>query len=118
MSVRIAKIVHRDKPCLKLDFAYDVTKIALVKQIEGYTWSKTLGSWLIPDAQQPIGQPKLLFQGDESLFDGKPAPQYETLMPASPQINPQMGKAGVSIEVINRKILIKMPKNDTYQFYH
>ena len=118
MSVRIAKNVHRDKPCLKLDFAYDVTKIALVKQIEGYTWSKTLGSWLIPDAQHPSDSQNCFFRAMNRCLMVSPAPQYETLMPASPQINPQMGKAGVSIEVINRKILIKMPKNDTYQFYH
>lgn len=110
MTIKVIKVIHRDEPKLKLEFAFDQAKINLIKQISGYSWSKTLKAWLLPDSLESIRRLKELFQDDdfqfEEVVEAKVLSELkqETIIPELNQ--------DVAVEVINRKILLKLPKND------
>jgi site-specific recombinase XerD len=110
MTIKVIKVIHRDEPKLKLDFAFDQAKINLIKQISGYSWSKTLKAWLLPDSLESIRRLIELFQDDdfqfEEVVEAKVLSELkeETIIPELNQ--------DVAVEVINRKILLKLPKND------
>lgn len=110
MPVKISRIIHNEEPKLKIEFPYDQAKIALVKQVNGAVWSKTHRAWLIPDLPASVERLKQLFVKYELQFDEgadeKVSGEYpaEAVVPAP--------KRDVSVEVINRKILLKLPKNE------
>ena len=109
MALVISKIIHRDESKLKLEFAYDQVKISLIKQIEGYSWSKTHKAWLLPENNNSIEKLKELFNSEELVFEGynvSPSQNFNTETESNPVIK------NVNVEVINRKILIKLPKNE------
>ena len=108
MSIRISKVVHRGETRLKLDFDYDTAKIKLVKEIPDYVWSQSLKAWLIPDTDESLDKLRKSFNDFELIFD------KNILGEVKPSLPPVMQevKSNVSIEVINRKILLKIPKNE------
>jgi site-specific recombinase XerD len=109
MALVISKIIHRDESKLKLEFAYDQVKIGLIKQIEGYSWSKTHKAWLLPENNNSIEKLKELFNSEELVFEGynvSPSQNFNTETESNPVIK------NVNVEVINRKILIRLPKNE------
>ncbi len=111
MQVKISRIIHNDEPKLKLEFAYDQSKINLIKQISGALWSRTLKAWLLPDSPGSVGRLKELFQKDELQFDEKMEDKVSSELKV--ETNAPGPKPDVSVEVINRKILLKLPKNET-----
>jgi len=134
MPIKITKIIHRDEPKLKLDFAFDYQTISLIKQIDGSTWSRTHKAWLLPDTEDSVRRLEALIRQEDLMFDKdidvKPAAitqkeliRQEDLMfdrdiDVKPPIISQAEDKllneiqNVKIEVINRKILIKLPKNE------
>jgi site-specific recombinase XerD len=134
MPIKITKIIHRDEPKLKLDFAFDYQTISLIKQIDGSTWSRTHKAWLLPDTEDSVRRLEALIRQEDLMFDKdidvKPAAitqkeliRQEDLMfdrdidVKPPIISQAVDKPldeiqNVKIEVINRKILIKLPKNE------
>lgn len=108
--MKISKITHRNESKLQLIFEFDQSKINKIKKISGYTWSKTHKAWLLPDSSETLQQLKSLFPEDEILFDKlienkEVAKCKNESLAAKPAAN-------VHVEVINRKILIKLPKNE------
>ena len=134
MPIKITKIIHRDEPKLKLDFAFDYQTISLIKQIDGSTWSRTHKAWLLPDTEDSVRRLKELIRQEDLMFDSdidvkpdaitqKELIRQEDLMfdkdidVKPPIISQSVDKPfdeiqNVKIEVINRKILIKLPKNE------
>lgn len=134
MPIKITKIIHRGEPKLKLDFAFDYQTISLIKQIDGSTWSRTHKAWLLPDTEDSVRRLEALIRQEDLMFDKdivvKPAAitqkeliQQEDLMfdkdidVRPPIISQSVDKPlneiqNVKIEVINRKILIKLPENE------
>ncbi|MDD2529576.1 MAG: tyrosine-type recombinase/integrase [Lentimicrobiaceae bacterium] len=110
MKIFASKQNHRNEARLKLDFAYNQTLIDLLKQIEGATWSKTMKAWHVPDTEEVLRQLKILLCRHELLLEGQPE-SGELIETEAAPIEEALVK-NVGIEVINRKILIKMPKND------
>ncbi|MDP3463878.1 MAG: site-specific integrase [Bacteroidales bacterium] len=108
--MRILKIIHRDETKLQLDFDYDQVKINQIKQINGCTWSKTRKAWLLPDSLESIRRLKELFPKDELQFDNNV--EAKVLTELKVKTNPPQAQSSVVIEVINRKILIRLPKNE------
>jgi len=111
MMISISKILHNGNARLKLEFKYNVNLIALIRQLEGVAWSQNLKAWHIPDTPRAVDQLREIAAGFELKFEettqkeaGKPELFTENKGAAV--------KKEVSIEVINRKILLKMPKND------
>ena len=109
-------IVHRDQQRVKLDFAYDSSISNKIKQIEGAAWSKTHRAWHIPCNQQSIDQLKVhfpdlvlpeLFKKEESIPPEpvSPVKANETVV--------KNNRNSITIEVIGRKILLKLPKNES-----
>jgi integrase/recombinase XerD len=120
MKIRPSKIIHRDQNRVKIDFPYNQQHINLIKQIADARWSKTQGAWHIPDTQEAWNQLKSLFP--EVTFEEISIPTISSNQ-STPQSLPTVEKNKVSpkkwydktkiyVEVIGRKILIKMPKNE------
>ena len=109
-------IVHRDQQRVKLDFAYDSSISNKIKQIEGAAWSKTHRAWHIPCNQKSIDQLKVhfpdlvlpvLFKKEESI---PPEPVFAVKANETAVKN---NRNSITIEVIGRKILLKLPKNES-----
>ena len=45
--MKVEKVIHKGETRIKVDLPYSTEKIALIRQIEGATWSRTLHSWHI-----------------------------------------------------------------------
>lgn len=107
MKVSIRRIIHNDESRLSLKFDFDRDLITKVKTLDDSRWSHTLRAWHIPDNEEGVN--KLIgILGTEMLeFE-------EGILPDSPCKGSKDGckPGGIAIEVINRKIRIKMPKDD------
>lgn len=110
MKISISKLNHRNDARLKLEFEYNKILIGLVKQLEGAAWSRTMKAWHVPDTEETLRQLKVLLAKHELMLAGELESPKLSAIKADP-IKEASAK-NVSIEVINRKILIKMPKNE------
>ena len=61
MTVNIDAIIHRGNKKIKIIFPYHIELIKSVKAIEGSTWSKTHGTWLLPYSKEAYHQLLLIF---------------------------------------------------------
>ena len=110
MKITVSKIIHKEEARIRLDFIYNTNAISMVKKIEGSAWSQTLRAWHMPDTQQSVENLTLLSRVAGIELEGLKAdtPSVEVIRPQS---MPEVIK-DVFIELINRKILLKMPKSD------
>jgi integrase/recombinase XerD len=122
--LNISRTFHRNQNRLKVDFPYNQELSGLLKQINDAKWSKTLKAWHIPDTDESFNQLKSLFP--LVLFNREtekmpPAPDILPPEPTKKQIEikttyektEKVDFSKIYVEVIGRKILIKMPKNET-----
>lgn len=114
--MNISKITHRDESRIKVEFPYNQHIASLIKQVNDARWSKTHRAWHIPDTQDAFLKLSTLF----------PETKFEDIKPIAPLKSPikeekiqvQLKEyspnhnSKIYVEVIGRKILIKMPKND------
>ncbi len=107
MKIFIRRIIHNNESRLSLKFDYDRDIIAKVKTLDDCRWSRTLNVWHMPDNEVCINALISVLGIEMLVFD-------EGILPDSPaKGNMDCSKPGsISIEVINRKIRIKMPKDD------
>ena len=49
--IKLSNTQHKDQPIVKIDFAYNVDLIALVRQHPKSRWSRTLNCWHITKEQ-------------------------------------------------------------------
>ena len=110
MKISISKLNHRNEPRLKLDFGYDQALISLVKQIEGATWSKSMKAWHVPDNEETFGRLNALLGEHELIFEWLKEPNLPSVI--NPETTVKDVDKNIFVEIINRKILIKMPKNE------
>jgi hypothetical protein len=106
MKIKISKVEHREQCYLKLDFDYDTGLIELVKQLPNRRWSKTLHAWLIPDTEEALANVSRFADKHELHFENF-APPPEPGVKHESTIN-----KGIDIDVLDRKIRIKMPRNE------
>lgn len=106
MKIKISKVEHREQSFLKLEFDYDTGLIELVKQLPNRRWSKTLHAWLIPDTEEALA--------NVSSFADKHELHFENIAsPPEPGVKHESNtNKGIDIDVIDRKIRIKMPRNE------
>ncbi len=132
--MKVTKIIHNLEPRIKVDFPYNQAFIILLRQIEGAKWSQTHRAWHIPYTKLALKQLKHLFpefeieQTSHNNFSEVkvPIPNVEVDIEPQPKTSkletepkpielaatklPQI--SSVIVEVIGRKILVKMPKNE------
>jgi integrase/recombinase XerD len=111
--MRATKIIHNGESRIKVDFPYNQELAQVLKKIPGAKWSRTFNAWHIPYRKTEFNQLKILFpevEYPERVIDVKTV--EPTTMP--PKVNsnrqPQPTKS-VSVQVIGRSIVIKLPKN-------
>ena len=123
--MKISKLIHKGQSRIKVDFPYNQHFTAIIKQIKDARWSQNLKAWHIPDEKNSFYKLKALFpeisfeQEQEILNSGtKIIENKNSEMPDNKQFeqNPTIlstfDKTKIYVEVIGRKILVKMPKND------
>lgn len=119
--IRASKIFHRGEKRLKLDFPFDNFLISQVKQINGSAWSQTNRAWLVPDNNETIAEllrkfPDIVLPSSENK-DSAVNEKNLIIISKSDEAEPKKPKFYdknlIRIDVIGRKIILKMPKNDT-----
>lgn len=128
--IRASKIIHREQERIKVDFPYNQSFVALLRQIEDARWSKTHRAWHIPYKKETFAKLKSLFPSilvEKTSEEDKPIVQTDkesiaekdskqTSQTNSDAANTAINLPTVSsvlIEVIGRKIMLKLPKNET-----
>ena len=125
--MRVTKVYHRDEERIRLDFDYNKKSIEYIKQIDGAAWSRTLKAWHIPYTKKAYKElcerfPNIILPEhstvpiQESKKDKNKAISGNNELPESiklPENNEEVLDKNVNIEVIGRKILLKLPKNES-----
>jgi integrase/recombinase XerD len=113
-SMKLLKIIHHNEQRIKVDFDFDASIIATLKQLDDVKWSQTLKAWHIPDTKEALSQLKILFPDVETI-------EAELRNPLSIVLNQTSSKnkeyelktAEINMTVTSKRIFVKLPKNDT-----
>lgn len=113
--IEVSKINHKEETRIKVDCPYNQEYITLLRQIEGAKWSQTHKAWHIPYTKEAFGRLKSFFP--EITIPEKAKKQIKekaqsvaTLRQTEKEILPHT--PSVLVEVIGRKIILKLPKNE------
>jgi site-specific recombinase XerD len=120
MDIKIAKIIHKDQTRILVNFPFNKEIVSFIKQIDGAQWSKTHNTWHIPYSKEAYSQLKTLFPHFNfvTVLKENLSGQIETNTNELKQnlkhneIQTPNVEKQIQIEVIGRKILLKMPKDD------
>jgi integrase/recombinase XerD len=118
--IRTSRIFHRGEDRLKLEFPYNTFVAGQIKQLPHAAWSQTHKAWHIPFTEEAIGGLLKIFPETEINCSTESKPVIENLPPAtSPAASSIVStqstfddRKRIKIEVIGRKIILKLPKND------
>lgn len=127
--IKATKIIHREEPRIKVNFPYNQAFIKMLRQIEDAKWSRTHKAWHIPYSKTAFAQLKSLFPdlivetAEASISIPTPPISAEKVIQQTietpktnnfkTEITPDLPTVtSVLIEVIGRKIIVKMPKVD------
>lgn len=121
--MKASKTEHKGEERIKVDFPYNQAIATLIKQIEGARWSKTMNAWHIPYGKKEFNQLKTLFPDieysqkvteikteDRDVINTKSAPSPVAKLTYDANTRHEYSK-NVSVQVIGRKIVLKLPKN-------
>ena len=131
MSIKATKIIHKGETRIKVEFPFDEQTVTKLRQIPNTKWSSTQKSWHIPYTSSAFEYLKLIFPEVEY-----PETKLETTKPTEIENDTKINtnntvelqnrdethettflhelwdKNEISIDVIGRQIILKMPKND------
>ncbi len=117
--MKASKVLHKGVTRIAIDFPYNQRIANDIRTIPDARWSKTLGKWHIPYTKQAFAQLQLLFPNIEypvakdKTTDTDDSKQKSHIPIEQTQSNTQKtDKQNVTIDVIGRKIVLKMPKVD------
>jgi integrase/recombinase XerD len=118
--IKTTRIFHRGEERLKLEFPYNTVVAAHIKQLPRAAWSQTHKAWHIPFTDESVGGLLKIFPDTVINCSTENKPAAESLPPATspipaPAVTPGSSFADrnrIKIEVIGRKIILKLPKND------
>jgi|GEM_PF-3187075 len=111
--MKASKIELRGEKRIMIEFPYNQEIASLIKQIPGSTWSRSLQAWHIPYGTKEFGQLKRLFPGLEypnkvtEVITDKNVARHIT----KAINNDENQNKNVSVQVICRSIILKLPKN-------
>ncbi len=116
--MKLLNIFHRNENRIKVDFPYNQQIASMIKAVPDARWSKTHRAWHIP----ADGLKQLIELFPETEFDVlaiRPDPIIEITETETKQNEPKINYpqrkydySKIYIEVIGRKILLKIPKNE------
>jgi site-specific recombinase XerD len=121
MKVIISKVSHNGAERIKIDIPYNAEIVGIIKQLPDARWSKSLRAWHIPYTKEAYQRLKLTFPELEVLQEkpiisashiDPPATERTTIVAAS-HIDPPAAEKTITIEVVGRRIFLRMPKNNT-----
>ncbi len=105
-------IIHKETERIKLVFGFDDAIKTKIRSIEGAVWSKTHKAWLVPDNDHSVERLKQLFP-DLKLPLVRVNPEVTTEKAAETSGRNTISLRNlIKVEVIGKKIILKMPKND------
>ena len=114
--MKASKIKHKEEIRIKVDFPYNQGIASELNKIPDARWSQTNKAWHIPYSKGAFEQLKNLFPeiaNPDSLFDDKPVAGKEKNEVNTGQSHPSYQKTNtISIEVLGRRIFLKLPKNE------
>lgn len=129
MNLLISLINYKQSSHYKVVFPYHRPSIDAIKRIPGAQWSATQQAWLVPASDQALAQLKSSFPmaSFESLshlkdnatpFPATPsslnsAHSITSNQPTNQQQHALNNTEGVYIQVLGRRIIIKLSKNQT-----
>jgi len=108
--IKAERVKHRGKNQIKLVFGFDNEIKAAVKSLEGAAWSKTHNAWLVPEGEQVIESLKVLFPAMGWVGESDKPKKLEDIKVIADKNNLK-DRNKIKVEVIGKKILLKMPKN-------
>jgi integrase/recombinase XerD len=111
--MKLTKIYHKGEERIKVEFPYNQGISTIIKQINDAKWSKTQRSWHLPYTKESYTRllnlfPSLTFETDKS---SKPEKEKKSSQEISSHAIPVL-QNGVSVEVLDKKIILKLPKNE------
>lgn len=121
--IKVSRINHRDMECVKLEFPYNSFIINKIKQIPNAAWSKTHRAWLIPDTNEAVMAFSNLFpevnipdmNPEQKVMEEEKKAYRETEIKqiiCESDVKKD-ARNSIKIEVFGRKIILKLPKNET-----
>jgi integrase/recombinase XerD len=118
--IKTSKVVHRGKERLKLEFPYEPSIISEIRKIGDAAWSQTMKAWHIPYTPEAMSELKGIFPDTDMPIDKvKESIREETGKPIDLPIENKTNEQAlikdrnrITVEVIGRKILLKLPKNE------
>lgn len=112
--IGIQRFFHRNQARIRVNLPNNLEFNLLIRKIEGAQWSRTAMAWHVPCTIEAFDQLKTLFPEISSeKTDIFLAPETVVLTTASYIIEPESLKSSrIVVEIIGKKIIIKMPKND------
>ncbi len=119
--IKASRIFHSGEDRLKLDFPYDSSISDQIKKISKAEWSQLQKAWLIPYTEEAVSQLKAMFPDTNLALAFMIQPQaIETGIAAD---RPGKSKSReqktfternlIKVEVIGKKIILKIPKNES-----
>ncbi|UKJ06953.1 tyrosine-type recombinase/integrase [Solitalea lacus] len=110
--MKISKLYHRGEYRIKITFPYNNEFLEKLKIIEDARWSQTHRAWHIPYTKAAYKQLLALFPYLQPELSLPQTPNQSEETPVKMRQPDTKEKKGVTIEVIGRKIILKMPKNE------
>jgi site-specific recombinase XerD len=116
-TIKASRIIHNSENRILVEFPFDQAATTKLKQIKGSCWSKTLKAWHIPYTKEAFEQLRIIFPNLE--YENKNKSEEKTAATANqtqPEKFPEQSKVvrnNISITVTGRRIMIKLPKQDT-----
>ncbi len=115
--MKVSKITHKDEDRIKVEFPYNQQYIALLKQVTDAKWSRTHMAWHVPYTNESFRQLRNMFPdlSYDKKEEPKPAPALAkeaiSAMPL-PKNDLQPNNNGIFIDVIGKRIFVKLPKRE------
>lgn len=119
--MKLNKIIHKGNQRIKIEFAYNQSITTAIKLIEDAQWSKTHQAWHIPYTKKAFAMLKVAFPNQ--IFEIPSNQEQPKTVHTTDNLTQETSKNPttketpihpntVLIEVIDKKIIIKLPKND------
>lgn len=107
--MKVEKVMHKGEYRIRIDMPYDAERIARLRQIDDIRWSRTMKAWHLPYTKEAYAKLTQLFANIELPANALVKEQS----PAQSEAKPALQHPGdVEIYQLDRKIVVKMPRND------
>jgi site-specific recombinase XerD len=116
--IKASKIFHRGEERLKLDFPYDTSISNQIKMISDAAWSQTHKAWHIPYTEEAVSELRIMFPDIDIPPITVQTPKADvTGIDLQSENEPRQqttytDRNRIKIDVIGKKIILKLPKNE------